>query len=274
MKTIFLTGASAGIGRAIAEALAEGGHRVWGTSRALSRLPKHANFHPIEMDLCDMSSLHAGAARAMAESGGFDVLINNAGAGVFSASEQLSHEKLTSQFQLLVFAPMELVKIMLPAMRSRDGALIINITSLAALFPIPYMGAYSACKAALSSLSWSLGMELCRDAVRVVEIRPGDICTEFHKSMECDKTTSSALESDNFARAYSVYTERMQRAPSPECVVREVLSLLEDGEKAPSPRNVGGTFQAQIAPLLSRVSPRAWMRLALEKYYRLKCGRS
>jgi len=260
LKRVLLTGASAGIGRAIAGRLTESGHQVWGTSRDLARLPAHANFHPLELDLNSMDSIRTGARRALEESGSFDVLINNAGSGIYTPLEQLSHDKMSRQFQLMVFAPMELTKLLLPGMRASGRGLIVNITSLAAVFPIPYMGAYSACKAAMSSLSWTLEMELCREPIRVVDLRPGDIRTDFHKTMECHESLGEA----------DPYTANMERAPSPERIARLVLDLLDDDGKVPSQLNVGGAFQARIAPLLSNVSPRGWRRFVLKKYYKLK----
>ena len=273
-RRVLLTGASTGIGRAIADQLTDHGYQVWGTSRDPARLPIHGNFHPLTLDLDDMDSVRSVVTSALEESGGFDVLINNAGSGIFSSLEQLTHEKMVQLFQLLVFAPMELTKLLLPGMRASGRGIIVNITSLAAVFPIPYMGAYSACKAALSSLSWTLEMELCREPIRVVELRPGDIRTDFHKTMECHESLGEADSSENIARAYRAYTENMENAPSPEQVARLMLSLLENDQAMPSQRNVGGAFQARIAPLLRNVSPRGWTRLALRKYYHLKCRRS
>jgi short-subunit dehydrogenase len=271
---VLLTGASTGIGRAIADRLTENGYQVWGTSRDPARLPVHANFHPLALDLGDMDSIRSAVRCALEESGGFDVLINNAGSGIFSPLEQLSHENMSKLFQLLVFAPMELIKLLLPGMRTTGRGIIVNITSLAAVFPIPYMGAYSACKAAMSTLSWTLEMELCREAIRVVELRPGDIRTDFHKSMECHESLGEADASENIARAYRAYTENMESAPSPELVARLVLDILDDDAGVSLQRTVGSTFQARIAPLLRNVSPRGWTRLALKKYYRLRCRRS
>ena len=273
LKRVLLTGASAGIGRAIANRLTESGYQVWGTSRNLSRLPAHANFHPLELDLSYLDSIHSGVTRALEESDGFDVLINNAGSGIFAPLEQLSHDEMIRQFQLLVFAPMELTQLLLPGMRASGRGLIVNITSFAAVFPIPYMGVYSACKAAMSSLSWTLEMELCREPIRVVEVRPSDIRTDFHKSMKCHESLSEVDPTENIARAYRAYTANMERAPPPERVARLVSDLLDDDGKVPSQLNVGSVFQARIAPLLRNVSPRGRTRLALKKYYRLKCRR-
>jgi short-subunit dehydrogenase len=271
---VLLTGASGGIGRAVAEQLSKGGRQIWGTSRNVARLPVHTNFHPLEMDLNDHQSIRAGVRHALDESGGIDVLINNAGSGIFTPLEQLSHENLLQQFQLMVFAPLELTKLLLPGMRANGGGLIVNITSLAAVFPIPYMGAYSAAKAAMSSLSWALEMELCNEPVRVVELRPGDTRTDFHAVMEYHASLGEADAADNIARAYQTYTAHMDRAPSPERVARRVSDILDAQGRIPSQVNVGSTFQARIAPWLASVSPRAWTRSVLKKYYGLKCRRS
>lgn len=273
MKNVLVTGASAGIGRAVAERLVDNGYHVWGTSRDAKRLPKLSNFETVELDLADMASLRAGVARALEQSGGFDVLINNAGSAIFSPAMTLPHERLAAQFQLMVFAPMELVRALLPGMRDRGGGLIVNVTSLAALWPIPYMGAYSACKAALGSLSWTLEMELCREPIRVVEVRPGNIRTDFHRVMDCDKTARDKASKENIARAYRVYTHRMERAPAPTLVADRVLRIIAAAD-GPSRINVGPLFQSRIAPLLARVGTLKWTRLLLRKYYGLECDRN
>jgi short-subunit dehydrogenase len=226
------------------------------------------------MDLNDPDGIRLCVARALDEAGGFDVLINNAGSGVYWPADQLSREKIIEQFQSMVFAPMELTRLLLPGMRARGRGLVVNITSLASLFPIPYMGAYNACKAAMSALSWTLEMELCREPIRVVEVRPGDIRTDFHQTMERHASLGDADADENIVRAYRAYTENMERAPSPERVARLVSRLVDREGWLPSRINVGSTFQARIAPLLSNVSPQAWTRFVLAKYYRLKCGRT
>ena len=85
MRRVFLTGASSGIGLAIAKLLVEEGHEVWGTSRNLERIPKMPRLHPIRLDLADRLSIENAFNSALAEAGYFDVLINNAGAGHFDA---------------------------------------------------------------------------------------------------------------------------------------------------------------------------------------------
>ena len=270
VKNVLLTGASAGIGKAIAELLTDKGHQIWGTSRSVARLPGLPNLHPVELDLNRPESIRSGVALALEESQGIDVLINNAGSGIFGSLEHVGDDGMREQFQTLVFGPMEIVRLLLPHMRNRNRGLIINVTSLAAQFPIPYMGAYSAAKAALSTLSWSLEMELCQDCVRVVDLQPGDIHTEFHRTMQRHPSLDKAGSSDNITRAYRAYSANMERAPSPARVARSVLAIIERDADPPSRLVEGGTFQSRIAPLLARVSPLAWIRFVLRRYYGLK----
>ena len=274
MRNVFLTGASAGIGRAIAELLAENGYRTWGTSRNISRLPTLRNFTPIELDLNRPESILNGVNRALEESHGFDILINNGGSGVFGPLVLTDDDILREQFQTLVFGPMEIVRLLLPGIRERGRGPIINVTSLAARFPIPYMGIYSAAKAALGSLSWSLEMELIEQGIRVVELQPGDIGSDFHRAMKRHPALEQADSNDDMSRAFRAYSRRMERAPPPAQVARSVLAIIERDAPPPSRVVVGSAFQSRIAPFLAKISPLPWTRFVLRRYYGLKSRRS
>src|SRR5436190_22585533 len=141
MKRVFLTGASSGIGRAIADALLARGDEVWGTSRNLERLPKVPQFHPVRLDLSDPRSVEEAFNGALADAGHFDVLINNAGSGHFGPLENLSEKEIVAQFQVLVFGQLQLMRLALGAMHLRGQGLIINVSSLASRLPVPFMAA-------------------------------------------------------------------------------------------------------------------------------------
>jgi NAD(P)-dependent dehydrogenase (short-subunit alcohol dehydrogenase family) len=269
VKRVLLTGARVGIGRAIAEALVENDCAVWGTSRDPRDLPSHPNFHPLGLDLCDSNSIRSAIEIVLKESGGVDVLINNAGAGVYAPLELMSREDFVSQLQILLIGPWELAKLIIPGMRERGSGLIINMTSLASRYPIPFMGAYSASKAALSSLTWTLQMELCRDPIRIVDIQPGDTRTSFHETMQQIPFDAAGVYEDNLRRAYAVYTQRMSSAPRPDRVVRSVLSLIRSNRRTLSPIAAGTPFQARIGPFFTRLLPAAWIREIVRGYYRM-----
>src|SRR3989449_11195301 len=160
MKRVFITGASSGIGLAIAKLLVAQGHEVWSTSRNLERIPKMPRCHPVRLDLTDRLSVEEAFNSALSEAGYFDVLINNAGAGHFGPAELLPMETIASQFQILVFGQIELMQLALRHMQTRAEGLIINVTSLASRLPVPFMAAYNAAKAALAVFTMSIQLEL------------------------------------------------------------------------------------------------------------------
>ena len=106
-KRVFLTGASAGIGLAIARTLCAAGCEVWGTARRVDRLPGGLRgFHPLALDLNDTAALREGFASAQREAGGrFDVLINNAGGGWFGPGAEMPEDELRAQFDTLALGP-------------------------------------------------------------------------------------------------------------------------------------------------------------------------
>src|SRR5437762_11896580 len=119
MKRVFITGASSGIGLAIAKLLVTQGHEVWGTSRNLERIPKMPRWHAVRLDLADPLSVEAAFNAALTEAGYFDILINNAGAGHFERAELLSMATIESQFQILVFGQIQLMRLALCRMQTR-----------------------------------------------------------------------------------------------------------------------------------------------------------
>jgi short-subunit dehydrogenase len=264
LKKIFLTGASSGIGRAIAIALTEVGYEVWGTSRDVSRLPKMARLHPVQLDLSDPNSIN-DAFSHLTEAGNFDVLINNAGSGHFGPAENLSDAEIASQFQVLVFGHLQLMRLALSAMQSRGHGLIINVTSLASRLPVPFMAAYNAGKAAMAAFTMSMQLELANSQVHIVDLQPGDIRTAFNDAVSKRTQRDSRYEA-KLAKTWKAVDRNMKAAPSPELVARHVLKLID--QTNPPPRiTVGDTFQTKIAPIIFRFLPQRLRIWGLKKYY-------
>lgn len=266
MKRIFITGASSGIGLATATLLSGRGHEVWGTSRDLARIPPLPRLHGVQLDLLDPVSLGEGFAIALREAGQFDIVINNAGSGHFGPTEFLSPEEVHAQFQTLVFAHIKLCQLALRAMRDRGGR-IINVTSLASRLPIPFMGAYNAAKAAMASFTMTLQLELAGSNVRVIDLQPADIRTDFNDKIPRDQSGDS-LYLAKLRQAWRVADRNMKKAPSPELVAQRIAKLIDDPN--PPPRvTVGDSFQAVIAPFIFRFLPQRIRLWGLRKYYRI-----
>jgi NAD(P)-dependent dehydrogenase (short-subunit alcohol dehydrogenase family) len=267
MKKIFLTGASSGIGRAIAEMLVGQGHEVWGTSRNLERIPKMTRLYPVHLDLSDPRLVEETFNAAFAEAGYLDVLINNAGAGHFGPAELLPLETITSQFQVLVFGQIQLMQLALHHMRPRGEGLIVNVSSLASRLPVPFMAAYNSAKAALASFIMSIQLELAHPRVRIVDLQPADIRTEFNQSVIKD-TKTDPLYAAAVSKTWGIVQRNMNNAPSPDLVARRVLGLVNAAH--PAPRiTVGDVFQSKIAPLIFRFLPQQVRLWGLRRYYDL-----
>jgi short-subunit dehydrogenase len=265
MKRIFLTGASSGIGRAIAHALVARGDEIWGTSRDLERLPRMPQFHPVRLDLADPCSVEEAFNAALAEAGHFDVLINNAGSGHFGPAENLSEKEIASQFQILVFAQVRLMQLALHSMQTRGEGLIINVTSLAGRLPVPFMAAYNAAKAAMASFTMSIQLELPVSRVHIVDLQPADISTEFNESVSKSELPDQRYEA-KVAKTWDKAERNMKNAPKPDLVARRVCELID--QTNPPPRvTVGDAFQTKIAPLIFRFLPQRLRLWGLRRYY-------
>jgi NAD(P)-dependent dehydrogenase (short-subunit alcohol dehydrogenase family) len=264
MKRVFITGASSGIGLAIAKLLVAQGHEVWGTSRNLERIPKMPRWHPVRLDLSDPLSIEQAFDAALTDAGYFDVLFNNAGAGHFDPAEFLPMETIASQFQILVFGQIQLMQLALRHMQARGEGLIINVTSLASRLPVPFMAAYNAAKAALASFTMSIQLELGDSRVHIIDLQPGDISTEFNQSVV--QSAKAERYDSKIAKTWEVVERNMKKAPGPDLVARHVLKLVNAGR--PPPRiTVGDVFESKIAPLIFRFLPQRVRLWGLKRYY-------
>jgi NAD(P)-dependent dehydrogenase (short-subunit alcohol dehydrogenase family) len=268
-KNIFLTGASAGIGLHTAELLCKKGHEVWGTGRTLAKLPVIERFHPVVLDLNNKQSIESGFGAALHEAGHFDVLINNAGAGVFGPLESFSDDELMAQFETLLLGPLRLIRLALPEMRARRSGLIVNVSSLAGEFPLPFMAPYSMFKAGFSAMSEGLGFELLHSGLRVVDVRPGDFATNFHESTRRIGSELASEYQPNLIRAWHAIDRNMKRAKSSRAVADLLVRIVEGRARGPV-QAVGDIFQAGIARLLARSVRRSWVQWGLRKYYDLR----
>ena len=265
MKKIFVTGASSGIGLAIAKLLVAQGHEVWGTSRNLERIPKLPRWHAVRLDLDDRLSVEEAFNFALTEAGYFDILINNAGAGHFGPAEFLPMETIASQFQILVFGQIQLMQLALRHMQTRGEGLIINVTSLASRLPVPFMAAYNSAKAALAAFTTSIQLELGDSRVQIVDLQPGDISTEFNQSVIQSAKTEPRYNA-KIAKTWEIVERTMKNAPGPDLVARHVLKLINTVR--PPPRiTVGNVFESKIAPMIFRFLPQRIRLWGLKRYY-------
>src|SRR5665213_2149263 len=177
MKTALVTGASAGIGEAIARQLMADGYRVFAGARRVDRMQAlgTAGARLLALDVTDDGSLKAAVAAIAAEGNGLAVLVNNAGYGSYGSLEEVPIEEGRRQFEVNVFGLARLTQLVLPLMRTAGRGAIINVSSIGGKIYEPYGSWYHATKFAVEGLSDSLRLELAPFGIRVIIIEPGGI---------------------------------------------------------------------------------------------------
>jgi len=181
MNTVFITGASSGMGKATAKLFAERGWQVIAASRSIgndAELAAIENVETVTLDVTNPEQIRTVAADVLSRFD-VDVLFNNAGAVLFGPVEEYTDDHLEAQIATNLLGPIRVSKAFLPHFRERRGGTIINTTSLTAMLPAPFMSVYSAAKAGLERWSFGVNLELNEFNVRVKTIVPGIVDTNL-----------------------------------------------------------------------------------------------
>jgi serine 3-dehydrogenase (NADP+) len=185
-RIVIITGASAGIGAATARAFAAAGARVALAARSAAPLEHLAADLPgrpivVPTDVRDADACRALVAQVAAEAGRVDILVNNAGVGLAGPVAELQPDDLRAALEVDLLGPLHLIQAVVPLMRRQGRGLIINVSSVLAVQPLPYLGGYAGAKAALERMSEALRMELQGSGVGVSVVRPGTTQTAFNE---------------------------------------------------------------------------------------------
>jgi NAD(P)-dependent dehydrogenase (short-subunit alcohol dehydrogenase family) len=166
-----ITGASSGFGRAIGEAVLARGDSVVAGARTTGGLPE--GVHAVSLDVTDPAQREAAVAETIERFGRVDVLVNNAGRTQVGAVEETTDEELRSLFDLHLFAPAALIRLVLPHMRRQGGGAIVQMSSVGGQVTAPGFGAYCATKFALEGLTETLRDEVAGFGIRTLIVEPG-----------------------------------------------------------------------------------------------------
>ncbi len=270
-RRALVTGAGGGIGAAIARRLANAGYHVVATVRQPSRAAeleakardRALPIRYLPLELCDDTQVAATAAQGQAD-GGVDVLVHNAGFGVFGAIEEVSSELASLQFAVNVLGPLALTRGLLPALRARRGH-VIWVGSLAGRMALPFQAHYSATKAALATFSDAMRMELAPHGVRVTCIEPSDFATGFTDARKVSRSDASVYAA-MLDRCLEEVEKQERGAADPDWVARIVEQVAAD-PNPPARRPVGSN--ARTMCLLLRLMPTRWAERMIRAHYRV-----
>lgn len=222
--SVLITGASSGLGAAMSERMVARGWRVFGTSRH-----PRSDSNGIEwlaMDVCDDASVAAGLAEVFARVEGLDGLVCNAGWGIYGSVEETDLDRARAQFETNFFGVLRVLQPVLADMRARDTGRILLVGSLAGRAPIPFQAHYSASKAAIEALAWSLANEIEAWNVRVSLIEPGDIDTPFNEGMDWGERAEDSPYAERAARCERTIRESLPKSPGPQVIADAVEHAL------------------------------------------------
>ena len=196
-KVIIVTGASDGIGEAIAKKLAAAGAKVILAARSDEKLAALAHELPnsvaVHADMTQQADIQNLIDRTMDIDGRIDILINNAGQGMYGAAESIDIDKYKHIMNLNVYGPLYAMQLAIPHMREQGGGMILNISSRVSKNYYPNLSAYASTKYALNAISLTARDELKKDNIIVSVFHPKMTATSFGKnSMNADPATASA----------------------------------------------------------------------------------
>lgn len=254
-----VTGASSGIGRATAIALQSAGFRVFGTSR---RAAKNSDgLTMLACDVTDDASVRKLVDDVLAEAGRIDLLVNNAGMGLFGGAEESSMVQAQALFDVNVFGVLRVTNAVLPIMRRQGKGRIVNLSSVQGFIPAPFFALYASTKHAIEGYSESLDHELRPFGIRVALVEPAYTRTSFEDNLA---RPDQLLDIYDAARAGmdAVVRKAMEKGDSPEVVAKTVLAAATD--PVPKRRYAAGKMARQVS-LLRRFVPASAFDKSLRK---------
>ena len=184
-RVAFITGASEGIGAATAAEFRRRGARVALMARSQDKLSKVAVTEDLAIagDVTDAATREEAVQRALQRFGAIDILINNAGRGLYSPAWKAPDADVRAMFDLNFFAPLAMTRLVVPGMQQRRSGVIVNISSIAGKVTLPWFTLYSASKYALGSLTDGLRMELKPHGIHAMTVCPGYVKTRFQQNV-------------------------------------------------------------------------------------------
>lgn len=265
-KVVFITGGSSGIGKSIGEFLHHKGFTVYGTSR---NPEKNTNsiFPLLTLDVRNVESIKDAINKLISITGQLDIVINNAGVGITGPLEEIPTEEIKNNFETNFFGPIEVMKAVLPQMRSQNSGLIINITSIAGYMGLPYRSVYSASKGALELITEALRMEVKSFGIQITNVAPGDFATNIASGRYHAPLIIGSAYEIPYGKTLQLMDEHVDSGSNPNEMAEAIYTIINN----PNPRihYKVGVFMQKFSIVLKRILPDKVYEKILMNHYKL-----
>ena len=265
-KVVLITGGSSGIGKSIGEFLHHKGFAVYGTSRNPDKVV-HSIFPLVALDVRDAKSIQLAVAKIIQETGRLDIVINNAGVGIAGPLEEIPMEEIKNNFETNFFGPIEVMKAVLPQMRSQQSGLIINITSIAGYMGLPYRSVYSASKGALELVTEALRMEVKPFGIQITNVAPGDFATNIAAGRFHAPVTKGSAYEKVYGDVLNTMDQHVDSGSNPNEMAEAVYRIIQ--EINPRIHYKVGAFMQKFSIVLKRILPDKVYEKMLMNHYNL-----
>jgi NAD(P)-dependent dehydrogenase (short-subunit alcohol dehydrogenase family) len=263
LKTVLITGASSGIGKAIGEFLQQQGCNVIGTSRNPEKAA--SPFPLIRLDVRDGESIKAAVAETVSRFGQIDVLVNNAGVGIIGPLEELPIDEIRNQFETNLYGPIRMMQAVLPHMRTQKSGLIVNITSIAGYMGLPFRAAYSASKGALGLVTESIAMEARAFGVDVCSIAPGEFATNIAASRFHAPRSESSAYATTYGKTLDLINAQVDVGEDPLLMAKTVWLIMNSKNRKINYK--AGPLLSRFSIVLKRILPdRVYEKMLMRHY--------
>lgn len=272
-NVVFITGASSGIGRAVAVKLAREGFKVYGTSRNpreednlfLNNADMEKGFlKMIKLDVGDESSVREAVDLVVETEGRIDILINNAGIAIAGAVEETNLDEAMRQFDTNFFGILRMLRSVLPVMRNQKNGLIITIGSVMGAISVPFHSMYGASKHALRAVNEALRIEVKPFGIKSVLVEPGNFKTDLPNTRYVCVEARDSIYGHSFKLSLEKMNNDEKYGPEPWPVVRTIYKLIN--RKNPPVRVTVG-FEYKVYAFLKRILPAKLVEFVVEKMY-------
>lgn len=265
--TVFITGCSTGIGRAMATAFAASGHRVFATARNPDTLAEIAGdrIRPLALDVTSPTSIEPAVEAVLAEAGRIDVLVNNAGYGQMGPILDLTLQQVRDQFETNVIGVLAMMQAVAPSMIAQRAGRIVNVGSVSAILATPFSGAYCASKAALHSISEAARMELAPFGIDVIIVQPGGVRSHFGETAASRLLVKPDSPYKQFSSGIDRRAKASQEHGAPVDDVARAIVQAVTRERPPAIVRVG--HGGYLLPALKRILPtRRLDRMLMQRF--------